>query len=108
MAHLELSQVTVVVCLHLEVEHGCLYGGGGGHQVLIKQAQNLPAHIVQFLLDHGAVLLDEFDALLVALRHLALRECKFGEGGWKRRALNRVSDEGLQRGRSTAGLARGL
>jgi hypothetical protein len=52
--------------------------------------------------------LDEFDALLVALRHLALRECKFGEGGWKRRALNRVSDEGLQRGRSTAGLARGL
>jgi hypothetical protein len=72
--YLELGQVAVVISLHLQVEDGCLNGGGGWDQVLVQQAQDLTADLVQLLLHHCAVLLNQLNTLLVALAELALQE----------------------------------
>ena len=47
---LELSQVAVVVTLHLEVKHLGLATSGSGDQVLVQQLQNAVADLAQLLL----------------------------------------------------------
>lgn len=50
---LELSEVTVVVTLHLQVEDLALAGGRGGDQVVVQQLQNASADFAELLLDLG-------------------------------------------------------
>jgi hypothetical protein len=49
-ASLELSQVTVVVTLHLQVKHLRLTRGGSGDKVIVQQLQNAGADVAQLLL----------------------------------------------------------
>ena len=49
-ASLELSQVTVVVTLHLQVKHLRLTRGGSGDKVIVQQLQNAEADVAQLLL----------------------------------------------------------
>ncbi len=49
-ASLELSQVTVVVTLHLKVKHLRLTRGGSGDKVIVQQLQNAGADVAQLLL----------------------------------------------------------
>ena len=49
-ASLELSQVTVVITLHLQVKHLRLTRGGSGDKVIVQQLQNAGADVAQLLL----------------------------------------------------------
>ncbi len=52
-AALELSKVTVVVTLHLQVEDLALAGRRSGDQVVVQQLQNASADFAELLLDLG-------------------------------------------------------
>lgn len=72
VANGELGEVTVVVTLHLVVEDLGLARLGGLDEVLIENLEDIVADLSELGLDLLAVLLDESDLGLVALRLLLL------------------------------------
>ena len=68
----ELSQVPVVISLHLVEENLGLSRGGRGDEVLIEESDDVTAEGVQLLLDGLSVLLDLLDVGGVALGLLLL------------------------------------
>lgn len=72
VANGELSQVTVVVTLHLVVKDLGLAGLGGLDEVLVQDLQDVVADLGKLGLDLLAVLLDQGNLALVALGLLLL------------------------------------
>lgn len=72
VANGELSQVTVVVTLHLVVEDLGLAGLSGLDEVVVQDLQDVVADLGQLSLDLLAVLLDQGNLALVALGLLLL------------------------------------
>mmetsp|Transcript_64622 Transcript_64622/g.145771 ORF Transcript_64622/g.145771 Transcript_64622/m.145771 type:complete len:253 (+) Transcript_64622:311-1069(+) len=67
VAVLELGEVSVVVALHLVVEHLALLVGRVGHQVVDDDGQDVVADLDELVLDLRLVVLDELELVRVRL-----------------------------------------
>ena len=63
----ELSEVAVVVTLHLVVENFRFASGGGGDKMLVKDLEDILADLCQLRLDLLPVALDHGDLGLISL-----------------------------------------
>jgi len=68
----ELSEVAVVVTLHLVVEDLGLAGGGAGDEVLVEEAEDVSTDVGELSLDLAAVLADSLAVGIVAALLLLL------------------------------------